>query len=100
MKKLLLAAMVPVFLFACKKQMDEQFNQSKSNDVSSATRVGKRIYFYSSANVVSGNFNYFPGDTFVLMKGINYSYFTMSNLHDITIINQDGVVHLENGFSL
>jgi hypothetical protein len=100
MKKLLLAAMLSMCLFACKKEMDEQFNQLKGSDVSSATRVGKRVYFYSPANYIGGYFNYSAGDTFVLMKGINYSYFTMSNLHNITIINEGGVVHLENGFGL
>jgi len=36
----------------------------------------------------------------VLKAGIKYTYFTMSDVHDVTIINEGGVVQLLNGFNL
>ncbi|HEX5151618.1 MAG TPA: hypothetical protein VFW07_09210 [Parafilimonas sp.] len=49
---------------------------------------------------INGNFSYLPGDTFVLKPGIDYTYFVPSNVHDVTVINEGGVVHLQNGFNL
>jgi len=98
MKNLFLTAMLLVFLFSCKKEIDT--TQLKTTDVSAATTSGSRIYFTQPGNYISENFNYSPGDTFVLKSGIDYTYFVLSNVHDVTIINEGGIVHLQNGFNL
>ncbi|MEP6466469.1 MAG: right-handed parallel beta-helix repeat-containing protein [Parafilimonas sp.] len=97
MKNLILAAALAVTFFSCKKDMDYQ--QASASDVSSAT-TNKRIYFTNPGNWVDQNFAYTPGDTFVLKAGINYTYFSMANIHDVTFINEGGVVNMQNGFNL
>jgi hypothetical protein len=65
------------------------------------TIQGKRIYFTQPGNYINGNnFNYNGGDSFVLKSGIDYTYFTMGSVKNVTIINEGGMVHLTNGFSL
>jgi len=98
MKNLFLTAILLMFLFSCKKEIGS--TQLQSTDVSSATASGSRIYFTQPGNYINENFNYSPGDTFVLKSGIDYTYFVLSNVHDVTIINEGGVVHLQNGFNL
>src|ERR1700744_277258 len=98
MRNSLLAAMAMILLFSCKKEINEV--KTSTGNISSATASGKRIYFNSPGNYVDENFDYSPGDTFVLTSGVDYTYFTMSNLNDVTIINDGDVVHLQNGFSL
>jgi parallel beta-helix repeat protein len=98
MKHKVLTAALLVFLFSCQKNIDYQPLQA--NDVSSVTTKGKRIYFTQPGNVIGKNFKYSPGDTFVLKKGIDYTYFVMNDIHNVTIINEGGVVHLLNGFNL
>jgi parallel beta-helix repeat protein len=98
MRNSLLATVAVVLLFSCKKEINEV--KTSTGNLSSATASGQRIYFNSPNNYVDENFNYSPGDTFVLTSGVDYTYFTMSNLHDVTIINEGGVVHLQNGFNL
>lgn len=97
MRNLTLAAMLLIFLFACRK--DINVSQVNTGTVTSATQKGKRIYFTNPGNYINGNFNYSAGDTFVLKAGIKYTYFTVYGVHDVTIINQGGVVTLQNGFN-
>jgi parallel beta-helix repeat protein len=97
MRHLTLVAMLLILLFSCRKDID--VTQLKTEAVSSATQKGKRIYFTNPGNYISGKFNYSPGDTFVLKASIHYTYFTVSDVHDVTIINQGGVVKLQNGFN-
>ncbi len=87
-----------MFLLSCKK--DIEYKQSKTSNISSATTSAKRIYFTQPGNYINENFNYSPGDTFVLKAGIAYTYFVMSKIHDVTIINEGGIVQLQNGFNL
>lgn len=98
MKNKVLTAVLLVFFFSCQKNIEYQ--QLQSNNVSSLQGSGKRIYFTQPGNVIGQNFNYSAGDTFVLKAGINYTYFVMNSIHDVTIINEGGVVHLLNGFNL
>ncbi|MBV9961378.1 MAG: right-handed parallel beta-helix repeat-containing protein [Parafilimonas sp.] len=97
MKNLFLAVMLLFAFSSCRKDINSGTVQD--NNVSNATKTGKRIYFTNTGNWVDQNFNYSPGDTFVLKSNINYTYFSMSNVHDVTFINEGGVVHLQNGFN-
>ncbi|MBS1747270.1 MAG: right-handed parallel beta-helix repeat-containing protein [Bacteroidetes bacterium] len=97
MKNLITVLLLSLTMFACKKDID--FTQQNSNDVSNATSKNKRIYFTNTGNWVDQNFNYNPGDTFVLKAGINYTYFSMANVHDIVFINEGGIAKLQNGFN-
>jgi hypothetical protein len=97
MRNRVLAAMLLLSFFSCKKETNPV--QVNSGNVSMATAAGKRIYFNNPGNWVSQNFTYSPGDTFVLKAGINYTYFSMSGVHDVTFINEGGVVKLQNGFN-
>ena len=97
MKNLILPAMLLVLFFSCKKEADYQ--QTRTTDVSLAT-TNKRIYFTNPGNWVDQNFAYTPGDTFVFKAEINYTYFSMANVHDVVLINEGGVVHMQNGFNL
>ena len=97
MRNFILAAMSLLLIFSCKKEINSE--QVSSGNVSLATTGGKRIYFTNPGNWVSQNFAYSPGDTFVLKTGINYTYFSMSGIHDVTFINEGGVVKLQNGFN-
>ncbi len=100
MKNLLLAAAVLcLYLSACQKNVEPVQRLSDGN-VSSSTTKGKRIYFTNPSNWVDQNFSYSPGDTFVLKAGISYTWFSMGNVHDVTIINEGGVVKLQDGFNL
>ena len=90
MRHLTLVAMLLILLFSCRKDID--VTQLKTEAVSSATQKGKRIYFTNPGNYVSDKCSYSPGDTFVLKAGINYTYFTVSDVSDVTIINQVGRV--------
>jgi parallel beta-helix repeat protein len=86
------------FIFsACSKEVDSY--QLQSTTISGITQAHKRIYFTQQGNYIPSSFAYSPGDTFVLKEGINYTYFSMDGIHDITIINE-GHVHLLNGFNL
>lgn len=96
MKNLSMALLLSVTFFSCKKDVDVQVS---TNDVSSATGKNKRIYFTNTGNWVDQNFAYIPGDTFVLKAGINYTYFSMCNVHDVIFINEGGVVTMQNGFN-
>jgi parallel beta-helix repeat protein len=98
MRNLILAAVLLLSFFSCKKETNS-IQQLNAGDVSLATGKGKRIYFTNSGNWVSQSFAYSPGDTFVLKAGINYTYFSMSGVHDVTFINEGGVVKLQNGFN-
>jgi len=97
MRNFILTAMLFLLLFSCKKEINSE--QVNSGNVSSATASGKRIYFTNPGNWVSSSFAYSPGDTFVLKAGINYTYFSMSGIHDVTFINEGGVAKLQNGFN-
>jgi len=99
MKTKILTVVLLVFIFSCEKTIDS--TQLHNSDVSFSTQAShKRIYFNSRANVIGKSFNYSPGDTFVLKASIHYTYFVMNNIHDVTIINEGGVVRLINGFNL
>ena len=101
MKQSILCLMALMLLFASCKKEDVFVNQSVKASATSFSTVGKRIYFNQPGNWVDGNnFPYSAGDTFVLTSGIEYSYFSMANVHDVTIINDGGIVHLSNGFNL
>ena len=97
MKNLISAFMLSVILFSCKKDVDSL--QLKTDESSLASTPNKRIYFTNTGNWVDQNFIYNAGDTFVLKAGINYTYFSMANIHDVTFINEGGVVSLQNGFN-
>jgi len=97
MKNLILAASLLVVLFSCNK--DVEYQRTSGTDVSSASTKNKRIYFTNPGNWVDQNFAYTPGDTFVLKAGINYTYFSMAGVHDVTFINEGGVVRMQNGFN-
>ncbi len=96
MKNLILAALL-LTLFSCRKDINS--TQVQDGNVSNSTQVGKRIYFNNPGNWVDQNFSYSPGDTFVLKSNISYTYFSMANVHDVTFINEGGIVHLQNGFN-
>jgi hypothetical protein len=98
MKNLLIAAMLlTIGITSCKKQNDLSPNKLMSTDEARAI-IGKRIYFNS---LVIGLIKivYNAGDTFVLSAGINYTYFSMANVHDVVFINEGGVVNMQNGFN-
>lgn len=89
--------MATLIFIACKKEAD--LISLHSSDASPAVAAGKRIYFKQPGNFVGKSFNYNPGDTFVLVAGVNYTYFSMDGIHNVTITNE-GAVHLTNGFNL
>jgi len=97
MRNLTFAAMLCVLFFSCKKEINSE--RLNAGNESSATSKNKRIYFTNPGNWVDQNFAYTPGDTFVLKAGISYTYFSMANIHDVTFINEGGVVKLQNGFN-
>jgi hypothetical protein len=97
MKNFLIAAtLLTIGFTSCKKQND--VTALKSNNISSLT-AGKKIYFNNPGNWVDENFSYNSGDTFVLSSSIAYTYFSMANVHDVTFINDGGIVHMQNGFN-
>jgi parallel beta-helix repeat protein len=97
MRNSALATVLLLCFFSCNKETNSI--HVNAGDVSLATAQGKRIYFTNPGNWVSQDFAYSPGDTFVLKAGINYTYFTMANIHDVTFINEGGIVKLQNGFN-
>lgn len=96
MKTIITAISCLLLLNACKKQDD--FIPIKSNNTSSLS-TSKKIYFNQPGNWVDHNFSYNAGDTFVLTAGIDYTYFSMANIHDVTFINEGGIVKMLNGFN-
>lgn len=100
MKYLILSMVLLVCLFSCKKDVESlSASQVSSNNVSHATG-SKRIYLNNAGNWIDQNYAYNSGDTFVLKSSISYTYISMSNVHDVVIINEGGVAKMLNGFNL
>jgi hypothetical protein len=96
MKNFLLAALLlTISITSCKKDRPQPLKGSNESHIT----AGKRIYFNNAGNWVDENFIYNAGDTFVLTAGIDYTYFSMANVHDVTFINEGGVVTMQNGFN-
>ena len=102
MKKHLVWLAAGILAFtACQKEDLTSPVVSSSVSSNAVTVKGKRIYFTQPGNYINGNtFSYSPGDTFVLKSGIDYTYFSMGSVKNVTIINEGGIVHLTNGFDL